>query len=250
MDSTKKPSPYDKKVRDISRDSRKNSGRPRRSSYSRSRSRSYSHSYSPSHSRSHSYRRSQNGGSYDRDRYYRRSSRSPRMKYRKKTSRENSSENTGNVLYISNLSRRIRDDELKEKFSKYGKVTEINIVREPFSKESRGFGFITFESTKAAQEALDNMNKTEIDGKVLNVEVSKRSKPHKPTPGVYLGPKNDNYRRRYDRRDIYNRGRSRSRSRSSRRSRSRSRSRSYYRDSVSRSRSYSRRPRSPIYRRK
>ena len=248
MDSPKKPSIYEKK--DIPRDSRKNSGHPRRSSYSHSRSRSYSHSYSPSHSRSHSYRRSQ-GDRYDRDRYYRRSSRSPRMKYRKKTSRENSSENQGNVLYVSNLPRRIHDDDLKEKFEKYGKVVDINIVREPFSKESRGFGFITFESTKGAQDALDNKNKSEMEGKIINVEVSKRSKPHKPTPGVYLGPKNDNYRRRYDRRDIYRGRSSRSRSRSRRSSRSRSRSRSYYRDSISRSsRSYSRRPRSPIYRRK
>ena len=41
------------------------------------------------------------------------------MKYRKKTSRENSSENQGNVLYVSNLPRRIHDDDLKEKFEKY-----------------------------------------------------------------------------------------------------------------------------------
>ena len=116
MDSAKKPSIYEKK--DLPRDSRKNSGHPRRSSYSHSRSRSYSHSYSPSHSRSHSYRRSQ-GDRYERDRYYRRSSRSPRMKYRRKTSRENSSENQGNVLYVSNLPRRIHDDDLKEKFEKY-----------------------------------------------------------------------------------------------------------------------------------
>ena len=232
----------DRDIRD--RDSRRNKPQ-RRSSYSHSRSISRSRSYS---SRSRSpYRKRQNFSPSYENRYYRRS-RSPRMKFRKKTSRDNSAENTGNVLYISNLPRKIRDDDVKEKFEKYGKVTAINIVREPFSQESRGFGFLTFETVKDAQAALDVMNKSEIDGKIINVEVSKRSKPHKPTPGVYLGPKNDNYRRHYDRRDMYYR---RSRSRSRRTSRSKSRSRSHYRDSISYSRSKSRsRSRSPLYRRR
>lgn len=255
MESDKKspPSSYDKKELDMpprSHPPHKTSSRQHRPSYSYSRSRSFSRSYSPSRSRSRSYRRNFND-SYERERererYYRRNSRSPRPRYRKKTSRDNSAENMGNVLYVSNLPRKIYDEDLKEKFEKYGKVIEISIVREPFSKESRGFGFITFESKKCAQDALDNLNKTEMEDKTINVEVSKRSKAHKPTPGVYLGPRSDNHRRRDYGREVYYRRRSRSRSWSRRRSRSRSKS--YYRgDSRSRSRSYSRR--SPVYRRK
>ena len=197
-------------------------------------SRSHSRSHSPHHSRSH--HRSDN---YSRKPYYR-YSRSPRMKYHRKTSRENSAENTGNVLYVSNFPKYLRDDEIKEKFDKYGKVININIIKEPHSKENRGFGFVTFDSSKDAQKAMNEINNMVINGKEIKVEISKRSKPHKPTPGVYLGPKSDYYRRRYDR-NFYYRGRERSRSRSrsydrynrhsgrNSRSRSRSRSRSFNR---------------------
>ena len=90
---------------------------------------------------------------------------------------------------------------------------------------------------------MNEINNMVINGKEIKVEISKRSKPHKPTPGVYLGPKSDYYRRRYDR-NFYYRGRERSRSRSrsydrynrynrhsgrNSRSRSRSRSRSFNR---------------------
>ena len=268
MDSNKKSPSYSSKdipprpIRDNGSIDRANnhhnnkssSRRPHRSSYSYSRSLSYTHSY-PSRSRSPSYRRSPRyRRSYERDSYYRRS---PRPRYRRKTSRDNSAENQGNVLYVSNLPRRIRDDDLKERFEKFGKVVDISIVREPFSKESRGFGFVSFESKKCAQDALDNLNKSEIDGKNINVEVSKRNKAHKPTPGVYLGPRSETHRRR----DGYMRRRSRSyrsrsrswdrrpRRRSRSRSKSRSRSRSYYRNSRSRSRSRSFSRRSPGYRR-
>ena len=48
----------------------------------------------------------------------------------------------------------MKDDEIKEKFDKCGKVIDINIIKEPHSKENRGFGFITFDSPKAAQKAM------------------------------------------------------------------------------------------------
>ncbi len=59
------------------------------------------------------------------------------------------------------------------------------------------------------------LNKTEIDGRHISVEVSKRNRPHKPTPGVYLGPSNgtSDRRRRYSPKRYNRRSRSRSRSR-------------------------------------
>jgi RNA recognition motif-containing protein len=164
------------------------------------------------------------------------------MKYHRKTSRENSSENKGNVLYISNLPIKVSESQIKEKFSKFGKIEEINIVREPFSKVSRGFAFVTFEDPKSGQEAIKALDKTTMEDKTINVEESKRARPHKPTPGVYLGPKSNEYnRRRFDKREFNYHGRrsrsnrNRSFSRRSHRNSSRSRSRNR-RNSRSRSR--------------
>lgn len=224
------------------------------------RGHSPSHSYSPKRSSSRNYHRPYYSSRdrprerefRPRERFYHRNTRSPRVKYHRKTSRDNSSENKGNVLYVSNLSKRVNESDLHEKFERFGKIEEINIVKEPFTNESRGFGFITYEDPKSAQDAIAELNQTEYESKVITVEISKRAKPHKPTPGAYLGPKSDDYnRRRYERRererdDYYSRFRSRSRSR---RSNSRMRSRPYHRPSMSRSRSGRSRSRnrSPMY---
>ena len=200
---------------------------------STSHSRTLSYSKDPNNSRSHSQNKEGKYSThYSQDRHYHQ-----QIRYHKKTSRENSAENPGNVLYISNLPRDINDEELKEKFETYGKIEEIKIIREPLSNDSRGFCFITFESNKIAKEIIEKFDNSEFRGNIIKIEISKRSRPYKPTPGVYLGPRNE--RRRFDRRDYYKRRyRSRSRSRSRNRYRSRSRSRSYRR--YSRSRSWSR----------
>jgi transformer-2 protein len=115
------------------------------------------------------------------------------------------------------LSRRIKDDEIREKFSKVGKVVDINVIRDPFTQDTRGFGFVTMESSKEAQAATELLNKTELDHRQVTVEFSKRSRPHESTPGIYLGPtvrkriSSPNFKRRY-------------------RSKSRSRSRSYHKE--------------------
>jgi len=110
-------------------------------------------------------------------------------------------------------------------------------VRDPFTKDSRGFGFVTMESTKEAEATIDELNKTEIDGKQMTIEISKRNRPHQPTPGAYLGPTSTSFKRTF-------------RTYSPRRKHSRSRSRSYGRDRSYRRRSPYSRSRSNSYGRK
>jgi transformer-2 protein len=112
------------------------------------------------------------------------------------------------------------------------------VIRDPFTQDTRGFGFITMETSKEAQDAIDLLNKTELDHRQIAVEISKRSRPHVSTPGIYLGPSvkkrisSPVFRRRY-------------------KSRSRSRSRSYHREKNYRRNDYSRsRSRSGSYKRR
>lgn len=120
---------------------------------------------------------------------------------------------------------------MKEKFGKYGKISNINVIRDPFTEESRGFGFITYETRKEAEAALEMTNKTDFEGRTINVEISKRSRPHNPTPGAYLGPTTTTSHRR--RRSPNERKRYQSRSKS--RSDYRNRRTSHYSRSASRS---------------
>ena len=76
---------------------------------------------------------------------------------------------------VKNLSFRVDENQLRSHFSSYGKITNISLVRSVDGK-SKGFGFIEFASHKSAQEALDNENEAELDGRALNLSFS-RGKP-------------------------------------------------------------------------
>lgn len=91
------------------------------------------------------------------------------------------------TIYIANLRRDIDDRYLKKKFKKFGDILNVEIVSDPFTRESRGFGFITYGSNKYAQKAIAKMNGKEVRGRNLRVELSRRGKPRRKTPGRYMG---------------------------------------------------------------
>lgn len=104
---------------------------------------------------------------------------------------------SGNNLYISNLSYRTQEQDLHDKFSKFGKIKYCKVIKDPYTNQSRGFGFVTFESAEDASEARSKLNSSNVDGRELRIEVAKRSRAYSPTPGNYLG--NPKYRRNNDR---------------------------------------------------
>ncbi|OQR88483.1 hypothetical protein THRCLA_22857 [Thraustotheca clavata] len=158
--------------------------------------------------------------------------------------------NAGNNLYVANLPHKMSEEELIAIFSKYGRAT-CDLIKDPVTHDSRGFGFVTFEDKRDAEDAIAGLNETEIMGRRIRVEQAKRSRGHPKTPGQYLGPPGAGSRPRYnDRRSRSGGRRGRSRSRSPYRKRSRSRGRDRSRDrrrddrSRDRNRSYDRKERS------
>lgn len=71
----------------------------------------------------------------------------------------------GNVLYIANLSKRVNERDLEDKFERFGKIDNLIVVRDPISKESRGFAFITYERLDDAEEAIKVMHRTKLEGR-------------------------------------------------------------------------------------
>lgn len=75
---------------------------------------------------------------------------------------------------------------MRESFEKFGKIADINIIKDPYTNECRGFAFVRYENPDDATDALELDNK-EIDGRKIRVEKSKRNQGHQKTPGEYLG---------------------------------------------------------------
>jgi len=72
-------------------------------------------------------------------------------------------------IYVGNLARQATEDDLRGAFEAFGQVESVNIIKDRFSGESRGFGFVEMPSKEEAQKALDEMNGKDLMGRALNV---------------------------------------------------------------------------------
>lgn len=78
-----------------------------------------------------------------------------------------------NKLYVGNLSYNTGDQELKDAFSAHGEVYSASVVIDRDSGQSRGFGFVEYSSSAQAEQAVEAMNGTMVDGRTLNVNIAR-----------------------------------------------------------------------------
>ena len=85
-------------------------------------------------------------------------------------------------IYISNLRSAIGNNELKDLFAVYGDVKSAEIVKDVFTGQSRGFGYVEMENDEAAKNAIQSLNKTELLELVISVE---EAQPKREQKGSY-----------------------------------------------------------------
>ncbi len=72
-------------------------------------------------------------------------------------------------IFVGNLSKDITDDELTTLFAEFGYVKSAKVIKDMFSQESKGFGFVDMPGLSEAQKAIDALNTKEYKGKKLTV---------------------------------------------------------------------------------
>ena len=72
-------------------------------------------------------------------------------------------------LYIGNLARDVTDKDLKELFEPFGEVKTINIIKDKFSGQSRGFGFVEMTEKTAGQAAIDGLKGKSLHERTLDI---------------------------------------------------------------------------------
>ncbi|URE14660.1 hypothetical protein MUK42_31063, partial [Musa troglodytarum] len=129
----------------------------------------YSRSPSPYKGRSKSRSRSR-GLSHSR-------SQSPRprnhARSRSRSHDRNVTANHGNTLYVTGLSSRIMERDLEDHFSMEGKVVGCHLVVEPRTRASRGFAFVTMDTTEDADRCIKYLNQSILEGRCITVEKHK-----------------------------------------------------------------------------
>lgn len=86
-------------------------------------------------------------------------------------------------IYVGNLSYGVTEGQLQALFEEFGTVATVSLIKDKFSGESKGFGFVEMEKQAEAEEAIKNLNGRALDGRNLTVNLARprnersRSKP-------------------------------------------------------------------------
>ncbi len=83
-------------------------------------------------------------------------------------------------IFVGNLSYNTTDDDLRRTFEEYGAVDSARVILDRETRRSRGFGFIEMSNDTEAQEAMQALDGTEIDGRALKVNEARPREDRRP----------------------------------------------------------------------
>ncbi|EPT28433.1 RNA recognition motif-containing protein [Toxoplasma gondii TgCatPRC2] len=111
---------------------------------------------------------------------------------------------TGCSLLIRNLCFETSPDRVRQIFEKFGRVRDVYLPLDHFTKRPRGFGFVEFYEESTAQEAMREMDRTMIDGNEVHVIIAQDRRKSPETMRRHLeqtrrgGAPDRDFRRRDD----------------------------------------------------
>ena len=82
-------------------------------------------------------------------------------------------------IYVGNLPYAITEDDLNDAFSEFGEVASVSIIKDKFSGQSKGFGFVEMPNDSDAEEAIKALNERDLKGRNLRVN---QAKPREERP--------------------------------------------------------------------
>lgn len=82
-------------------------------------------------------------------------------------------------IYVGNLSSEVKDEDLNELFSQHGNVSSAKVIRDMFTQETRGFGFVEMPAQAEAMKAIETLNTFELKGKKIVVNEARPPRDRK-----------------------------------------------------------------------
>lgn len=72
-------------------------------------------------------------------------------------------------LYVGNISYSTTEDSLRQAFEEYGQVSGVTVITDRETGRSRGFAFVEMPDNQAANEAIQALNLSSLDGRNITV---------------------------------------------------------------------------------
>ncbi len=87
-------------------------------------------------------------------------------------------------IYVGNLAYSVADADLSEAFSAFGAVANASVIKDKFSGQSKGFGFVEMPNNSEGNEAIKNLKEKPLKGRNMRVDEAepREDRPSRPPP--------------------------------------------------------------------
>ena len=90
-------------------------------------------------------------------------------------------------IYLGNLSYEVTEEDLRLALHPFGQVESATIIKDKYSGQSKGFGFVEMASKAEGQSAIDGLNGKELKGRALNVNEARPRTESRGSKGGHGG---------------------------------------------------------------
>jgi RNA recognition motif-containing protein len=83
-------------------------------------------------------------------------------------------------IYVGNLPYSVTDEDLRQTFLAFGNLANAEVVKDKFSGQSKGFGFVDMPNSSEAEAAIQALHDQPLKGRKLTVNEA-RPRPERPS---------------------------------------------------------------------
>ena len=94
----------------------------------------------------------------------------PLAKIKFKQTKQSEDAMQGSKLYVGNIDFNLSEHDIQDVFSRVGKVHKVRLVRDPFDRSSKGYGFVEMVTDNGAARALETLNGATLNGRKLRIQ--------------------------------------------------------------------------------
>ncbi len=84
-------------------------------------------------------------------------------------------------IYVGNLAYQTTEEDLKTAFASFGEVSTVNLIKDRYTGQSKGFAFVEMASNSEADAAIKGLNQQPLDGRVVTVNQAKPRSDSRPS---------------------------------------------------------------------
>ena len=86
-------------------------------------------------------------------------------------------------IYVGNLPFTTGEEELRATFGAFGQVSSVAVIKDQFTGQSRGFGFVEMPNKDEGMAAINGLNGKEVKGRALKVNEARPREEHRSGGG-------------------------------------------------------------------